>query len=120
MTWRTRYRARTSFETFPFSTRISPIFFPPVPLGGQNPLELGVRQVSRVPEHRAEEGSRFAAVRLDVDDPSLREEKDRHPVLAGDGEGPAFPLGGDELEDVRDAEVGDLSLHPYGLSPATL
>src|SRR5659263_706130 len=92
---------------------------PPGTLGREEPLELGVRQVPRVPEHRTEEGFRFPAVRLDVGDLSPREEKDRHALVPGDGEGTALPLGEDELEDIRDAEVGDLPLHRYTLPPET-
>ena len=78
----------------------------------QHALQLAVGDVAGVPEHHPQEGTLLppGLDGLDVDDPPFREVEIGRPVLAGNGEGPALPLGRDQLEDVRDAEIR--YLHP--------
>src|SRR5512139_752508 len=88
-----------------------PDLLPAAPLGVEEPLHVGVGKEPRIPKHGPQEGPWLPPVGLDVHDHPTRKQEDRDPVVPGDGEGAALPLRGNELEDFRDAEIGDFPLH---------
>ncbi len=90
-------------------------------LDGENLPELLGGKVSGIHQHVPDQGGRGAPpIGLHVDDQSFRKKEDRLPLVPPDRQGAAFALAGDQLENFRYAEVGDLSLHGLPSFPADL